>query len=422
MSADALTSVHGALFEVHSIHFDFPGGQAIKLRDPVSDDFLGAGPEWVANAPREELVAYVRATRPHIRVVFRGGPGGNNTHVIGAQGIPLGVEEQAVSLLFDPVSGLSQAVDFQLQTPLPDRIGLHPVSFSWYVRDTGDASFLLAAGTSQHRICTCWRPMVPNPPQGLESWAYQPFMEWTCQWAAGQDDEKDICDTIVRSLGSSGLRYGVVARSVREMLLVSGAMCGVWYRAFQQMAHCQGVFLHRRCFLVDWQALPNGEEQWCALVIRAGGLNQPHPTHPASTFNDNDTAFPLVAPCLLATRTEPRYRFWGRPGFIRDGHCVNFLEHKGRLYLYDASFGVGPHEIDSPLPPDDLSRWGSMQLASFKECYLDGAVDYMLGTLYNGGVLLRSVPATGMNGMTVRTALIPNLVGANPCLTFYWGP
>jgi hypothetical protein len=422
MSADALAPVRRAGFEVHSIHFDFPGGQAIRLRDPASDDFLGASPEWIANPPREEPVAYVRAIRPHIRVVFRGSSAGNSTHVISADGVPFGVDEQAVALSFDPVSGLSQAVDFRLRVPLPDQIGLHPARLDWYVRDPAEASVVLAAGTSQHRICTSWRPMVPNPPQGLDSWTYQPLMEWTCQWAAGQDDEKDICDAIVRGLGSAGLRYGVLAGNLREMLLLRGAMCGVWYQAFQQMAHCQGIFLHRRCFLVDWRALPNGEEQWCALVIRAGGLNQPHPIHPASRFHDNDTVFPLAAPCVLSTRTEPRYRFWGRPGFLRDGHCVNFLEHKGRLYLYDACFGAGPFEIDSPLPPDDFSRWGGMQLASFKGRYLDGAVDYMLGTLYNGTVLLRSVWASGTNGMTVRTALIPDQVGAHPGLTFYWGP
>src|SRR4029077_6359296 len=123
---DALASVRRAAFEVHSIHFDFPGGQAIRLRDPASDDFLGASAEWVANPPREELVAYVRATRPHIRVVFRGSPAANSTHVSGAHGIAFGVDEQAVALSFDPVSGLSQAVQFRLRVPLPNRIGLHP--------------------------------------------------------------------------------------------------------------------------------------------------------------------------------------------------------------------------------------------------------------------------------------------------------
>ena len=44
--------------------------------------------------------------------------------------------------------------------------------------------------------------------QELATWVYKPLMEWTCQWAAGEDDEKAICDAIIRNIGSSGLRYG----------------------------------------------------------------------------------------------------------------------------------------------------------------------------------------------------------------------
>ena len=35
-----------APFEVYSVHFDFPGGQAIKLRDPVTDLIIGTTPEF----------------------------------------------------------------------------------------------------------------------------------------------------------------------------------------------------------------------------------------------------------------------------------------------------------------------------------------------------------------------------------------
>ena len=57
---------------------------------------------------------------------------------------------------------------------------------------------------------------------------------------------------------------GCSERRVREMLIRGGGMCGGWYLMFQQMAHVQGVFVHRRCFLVHWRTLPNGEESWCA--------------------------------------------------------------------------------------------------------------------------------------------------------------
>jgi hypothetical protein len=419
-----------APFQVHSIHFDFPGGQAIRLKEHGDNSIVGANPEWVASPSREELVAYVRASRPFIRVIFHGNPGANGTHVVGAGGAPCRVEEQPVALVFDPASGLSQPSDFRLQRPLPDQIGLHAARLDWYVRDRGDPAVCLPAGTSLHRVCTTWRPMTPNLAQGLLGWVYRQLMEWTCRWCAGQDDEKDICDAILTNLPTSGLQYGVPEYDVRRMLQQRGGMCGGWYQMFQQMAHCQGVFLHRRRFVVHWRAQPNGETLWCAIVIRSGGLNQPHPTHGPSEFHDNDTAFPIAAAVTLETRVERRYRFWGEPiiaspDWYGDGHCINFLEHRGRLYLYDACFGTGPFEIDSPLPPDDYSIWDGVQLSSLKARYLNMAVDYMLGSLYNGGVLCRTVPpGTGVavtNGMTVRMACIPDMAQGNLGVTFYWG-
>jgi hypothetical protein len=59
-------------------------------------------------------------------------------------------------------------------------------------------------------------------------------------------------------------------------------------------------------------------------------------------------------------------------------------------------------------------------LAPFKADYLDGAVDYLLGSLYNGVHLLRSVKATGANGVTIRTAQIPTLVNGADGITFGW--
>lgn len=276
--------------------------------------------------------------------------------------------------------------------------------------------------------------MSQNSEQDLGDWVYAALMEWTCQWAAWCDDEKAICDAIIQNIGSSGLRYGIPERRVRRMLQHGGGMCSGWYRLFQQLAHCQGVFVHRRCFLVHWRDLPRGEVLWCALVIRQGGLNQPRPTHPQSEFHDNDTAFPVIQPVPIRISTEWRYRFWGEriidpPDWYGDGHCVNFLEYAGRLYLYDASFGAGPFEIAPPLPPADFSIWSGSELASFKASYLDQAVDYMLGSLYNGrdGEFYESNPSdprTGdpTNGMSVRTSLINGEAAPGvPGLSFYWG-
>ena len=249
-------------------------------------------------------------------------------------------------------------------------------------------------------------------------------MQWTCQWAAGLNDEKAICDAIIANVGASGLRYGVYAADVREMLLNQGGMCGVWYQAFQHMAHCQGVSSTGVDSLLIGGDLLTARSTWCAIVIRRGGVNQVNPTHPASDFHDNDTGFPIPAGTVvpLVNRTEQRYRFWGLPlpGIRGDGHCINFLVYNEYVYLYDACFGAGPIQINAPLPVNNTNVAQGGQLAPFKAAYLDGAIDYMLGSLHNGPDFLRSVPYA-VNGITVRTTDIPDNVNGADGLTFRWG-
>src|SRR5205814_2202192 len=147
-----------------------------------------------------------------------------------------------------------------------------------------------SAGTSTHTIATSWRPFVAPPAgeAGLPPWVYRPLMEWTCQWAAGLDDEFAICNAIIANMGSSGLRYGIF-----------------------------GVY---------------------------------------------------------------------------DGHCINFLVYDGGLYLYDACFGVGPFQVNAPLPANNTNVvQGGADLAPFKAAYLDAAIDYMLGSIRNGANLLQTI-------------------------------
>ncbi len=373
-----------APFEVYSVHFDFPGGQAITLRNPVTGLTIGRTPEWVAGG-RNELAAYVRATRPEMRVVFHGTPSADGTYTVGADGTLFQVQERQVTLAFDAGTELSNAVIFRASVGLPDQIGVHPAKLDWYVRVQPALAHCPPAGTSTHRLATSWRPLAtpPTGEDGLPNWVYRPLMEWTCQWAAGQNNEMAICDAIIRNLSASGLRYGIPAYDIPGMLQAGGGMCSGWYQMFQHMAHCQGVFVYRRRFLVDWRRLANGEEHWCAIVIRRGGLNQANPTHPASDFHDNDTMFPIPVGTVVSIvhRTERRYRFWGPPlpGLVGDGHCINFLVYNGQLYLYDACFGAGPIQIHAPLPVNNTSVvQGGASLAPFKAAYLDGAIDYML--------------------------------------------
>jgi hypothetical protein len=412
-----------APFEIYSIHFDFPGGQAIRLKDPTTDAFVGENPEWETGQPVRP-VAYVRGAMPRVRIVFRGTTASNGEYVIWAEDPLCRIGEVRASLKFDPISGLSTPVFFTFSSPLPDRIGVHNFDLEWYVCDVSAPTSRQAAGISSHEVCTTWRVMIPNGGQRLEDWVYSPIVQWTCRWAAGVNGERAICDAIIRNVASSGLRYGVGAWDVGDMLRRGGGMCGIWFHMFQQMAHCQGVFVHRRFFRVHWRTLPTAEERWCAIVIKCGGLNQPEPTHSAAQFRDHDGPLAAVSTSTLTLRSERRYRFWGLRGGWGDGHCINFLEHDGRLVLYDACFGIGPVEIDGPLPPGGNSVWGSAQLASFKERYLDTAVDYMLGSLYNGRQLWRSGRGSQFVaerlGVTVRTNQIPETDGGIDGLTFGW--
>jgi len=274
--------------------------------------------------------------------------------------------------------------------------------------------------------------MVLKPAEGLSDWVYKQPMLWTSEWAAGKDNEKDICDAIIHNLHLSGLKYGVSGYSVRDILQGGGGMCGGWYQMFQHLAHCQGVFVECRCYLVDWRSLPDSEVKWCAIVIKSGGLNQPEPTRSAMEFHDVDVQYPIVPTTPINTVMEKRYRFWGNPTPILevnvDGHCINFLKFDGKLYLYDPSFGTGPFEIagfigaETPLPPKDYSIVGGAQLTSFKKKYLDTAVDYMLGSLKDGVGTLHTTILKGANGITVKTQLIPDLMGSFKEITFYWGP
>jgi hypothetical protein len=377
---------------------------------------------------RNELAAYVRSTRPSLRVVFRATPAANGTYTVGADGTPFQVAEQAVALDFDPVhGGRSAPVVFQTTNDLPDAIGLHAVKLDWYVREQPAPSPCPPAGTSTHRIATSWRAFVAPPAgeTGLPAWVYRPLMEWTCQWAAGLDDELAICNAIIANVGSSGLQYGVLGvYQVRDLLLNQGGMCGAWYQTLQHMAHCQGVFVYRRRYLVDRRPMPHHEEHWCAIVIRAGGLNRADPNVPPMGFRDNHAGFPVPPGGVpIVHANERRWRFWCIPGYISDGHCINFLVHDGGLYLYDACFGLGPIQVNAPLPVNNTNvAQGGADLAPFRAAYLDTAIDYMLGSIWNGADFLQTTfPVPDINGMTVRTADIPEVVNGNPGLTFRWG-
>jgi hypothetical protein len=407
-----------APFEVYSIQFNYDRSEAISLKDHITDDYIHSSPEWI-KATRNEPAAYVRHTLPHIKVVFRKiASSMSGTYAVGAIGNLGGIRRKDITPTFN-AAGFTGSIDFELMWPLPNSIGKHNVTISWYARKTAGPNVPILVGSATHTICTTWQKMDPTKDTTLQDWVYKNPMLWTSEWAAGKDNEKTICDAIIQNLHQSNLKYGVGAWTVRDILQNNGGMCGGWYKMFQHLAHCQGVFVHRRCFLNNPRYLTNGEEKWFAIVIRSGGLNQPHPPVVDRQFKDINSNYPISSSTQISYVTEKRYVFSGNG----DGHCINFLEYSGKLYLYDASFEAGPFEIapftgpDAPLPPKNYVIVGGNDLASFKSNYLDGGVDYMLGTLFDGSGTLHSCP----NGLTVKTSIIPDMTGTFQEITFTWG-
>jgi hypothetical protein len=429
-----------APFALQSIAFAFPANPgAIPLRDPATLSFLGDQPEW-NSAGRAVPAAFVRGTRPTVRVVFArpatGQPIPEGVWRIGARGAAgPGIAEREVSFAFDS-NGQTAPLEFQLDAPLPDAIGTARLQWSWWASD-GNTSYEL--GLTRHELLLAWKPAIapalwltPKEPGGgpaaepNAAWTYLPLMQWTCEWAEGKDAEVEICDAILAGLPESGLRYAVGAWNVYAMLQKHGGYCGGWFRMFQAMAGAHGVLLDRRFMAVDWRVESAEQARWCAIVVEAPGLNREEPAEHASTFHDIDERFTANSP--IERRHERRYRFWGVPGKVLDGHCINFLRSDGSWILYDASFLLRVELKDFSLPASDPSRSLPVEaLGDFKEAYLDLAVNFMLGTLEHEGKLFRTThpdpqdpgfgDSTTRNGLTLETALIPK---RDALITFYW--
>lgn len=421
------------LFEVHSIAFGYHGNrEAIPLRAPATDRLVSEHPEWIRNE-RSAPAAFVRGTRPHLQAVFRRSAGARSaTCVIGASapGSGAGVMPRRVRLVFDR-NGLSQPVRFRLARALPSAIGIRRIRWRWFSEADGHR---VPAGESLHEICLTWRrprPATewagPAAPGRNPDWVYAPIMQWTCAWAAGRTGAKAICDAILRKVPASGLSYAKPAWDVRSMLTAGGGYCGGWYRMFQAMAGAQGVAVARRAFLVDWRNESRGRARWCAIVVQHAGINRASVAEAASTFHDVRRRPVRGAP--VRRITAARYRFWGVPGQVGDGHCVNFLRHDGVWHLYDACFMREP----VALPGFSLPRSSSVRavpvgrLGGFRTRYLDQAVGYMLGSFRNDGRLYRTVhpapndphfgEASSINGLSIRTAIVPN---PDNLISFYW--
>ena len=422
-------------FSIASIHFAFAGNPgAIPLRR-ATGEWVGETPEWTWTLGRRP-VALVGGSRPRVRLIFRrtpGPPSPNGSWLVACrahQGV--GSRSRRVRLVFGP-DGRSQPVDFRLDGSVPAGIG--EARWHWHWTATGSGR-LRRIGDTRHHLFHTLRRAVPAARwaaaselagEGDPHWTYLPLMRWTCRWAAGLRSDKSICDAILAALPRSGLKYGVAAWNTGEMLQAGGGYCGGWYRMFQAMAGAQGVTVERRAMHVDWRVEHQGIMRWCALVVSAPGLNQRRPVELPSVFHDSNRG-PSQGDPVQRFRVR-RYRFWGHPGELADGHCPNFLRHRGRWYLYDASFMGRPVALSGfQLPRPDTTRAVAVEdQGNFQRAYLDKAVGHLLGSLRHVDHYYetrRPDPdhpqfnsLTTENGLSVKTSIIPPRWRN---ITFYW--
>ncbi|HEY1016536.1 MAG TPA: hypothetical protein VGE07_27745 [Herpetosiphonaceae bacterium] len=390
---------------------DFRG--AIELRDPRTDQ-PPAGPHWLRGGPAQP-VAYPAGAAPAIEVAFlnlRYLSDGVPVAAIYARGTGGGVARRRVPLSFDG-AGLSEPLRFTLAAPLPAAIGEHHYRFDWFAAYAGRPDLYL--GSTEHRIFTTWRPAAPP----LPAWAYAPVLAWSCQWAAGADSPKAICDALIGNLALSGLSYGLEgSQSVRSLLLRGGGTCGGWYRLFQSLAACQGVEVLRRDLTVvtDRELPPAGDRLWDGVVAAGAGLNQPAPAVDPYDFAEERERFPIgPAPVAVERVIARRYAFRGQPralvGVADSTHALNFLvAEDGTTYLYDPSFGAGPLPWPGA-PPEPGSFVSGAALAAFKASYLDQAFPFLIGSIRNGEVwyetIWRAAPGQSQYGLLVASGLVP---------------
>ncbi|QRK09339.1 hypothetical protein JQX13_04105 [Archangium violaceum] len=425
-----------APLQVFSIHFQHPNSQAIPLRDPWSELFLGASPEWIIER-RNEPAAYVRGTRPTLLVEFFTDYDCPSEVEVSAYGHWQEVAEPSESLppeegdgeplirptplkLDDYRAKMTSPIKLVFARELPDRIGKHSLSLFWFAswneKEAGPRRVLI--GVTTHILCTTWRRMLTNEEEELTDWAYTPLVLWTSEWCAGLDGEKEICDALIKNIPRTNLQYGIPGWSVRYMLLHGGGMCGGWFIMFQHMAHCQGVYVERRCFYTPWKVVSRSQVHWAAMVVTRGGINQPAPSDRAGIYGlwrDEPALQPVQQELGFIPVKARRYCFWGSPDGLSDGHCINFLQVGQRLYLYDSCFHRMGIEVQMELPPKDLTRLPPEQELAFRDAYLNQTLGFIMGSLIVDGKLYVADPARNELGITVPPQLIPEL-------DILWGP
>ncbi len=374
---------------VSRIQFNWGAGSgAANLIDHVTNAAVPA-PEWDGAANINEPAAYVRGSTITVKAQFhKNTAAAPDTAVIWAEAAGYGISLAPQTVNFGGASD-SAYVDFTITTPLINYVNKNDIIWQWYYAEPPyPGSVQNPMNVSSHTICTTFSSPLDSP-------VYKMPMLWTSEWARYKSNEKAIVDAIIAKLHLSGLKYGVSGWEIDNMLDNGGGMCGGWRKLFAHMAAAQGVNLYQRCYILKNDAAPSPEIKWDSIVIKDGGLNQTQPTRPAATYSDVDAVYPDPSTADITSRTEKRYRFYA-PG---DGHCIDFLQYQGTIYLYDPSFGKGPFANTFASVPSGTATGTS--LTDFRANYHDTAIDYMMGNI--------RLSDGSHQYLTIKTGLIPDL-------------
>jgi len=409
--ARAVTYSHGVESErrgsvgqtvyVHEIKFNWGAGStAIGLKERWDGrDYAIDSPEYVRNGINKPA-AYVKNTTLSVQARFEAATPLNEV-TIWAEGSFGGLASQKVDF---GGPGSSSYVTFTAPRKLPDRVGITNVAWKWKYRDA--TGITRDMGKSSHVIYTAHKTPLHTP-------VYRELMEWTCDWATDAKNEKQIADSVIRRLSRSGLQYGKAAWTTGDILDTGGGMCGGWSAMFADMMGAQGVYAPNRCFILQADAAASPEIKWECIVIKAPGLNRREPAVDVHEWRDvnRKSAYPNPVYAGDSSRADDvRYAAEKRYAFFSpyDGHCINFLQYNGKVYLYDPSFGGGPYNNTfTSIPSGSMS---GTALDKFRKNYHDKAIDHMGGVVGYRECASCSPKVDTDLLLTIRTRNIPALL------------
>jgi len=225
-----------------------------------------------------------------------------------------------------------------------------------------------------------------------DGFLYAPLVKWSCTWASGSTNDKQVADGCYLHLEECGLQYMVLAWYTADMFDDGGGMCDGWNDIFDHLLAVHGFETAKYFYGLSPNAGSSPELKWVSVVIKAPGMNRTEPVFiDLNNYRCVESVYPIPHYYGDSSPSDdvdyyPNMRWYkfSSPA-VMDGHCINFLEKTGGIYLYDPTFRntLGPSPIwgtFSSLPPDGYMQ-GS-PLSSFKSIYYDTAIDYHQGNVY----------------------------------------